>query len=315
MKSKKEKDIIQRIEKRLDLPGLTDKLANKLSPSDFNSLLTEVFSVRADNSAPNEILKIYAQNQYAKPAICNAAQYRSLEAEMLLAAEEKGAQSILLSPAALFGCCSVFGAVSQNKVISATRNLEILSDATNMLALYIAAGIKDGTLSHTNAPIHMCTTQRFIRYQATFQTGQLPHFGVFTMVSAGKSRSSYAFEIESLLFHLRYYHDYWLQKYGTKMTVVLNRRTGYKDSDGFFNKILEAFKSNLSDMQISINEQENNTTYYKGLRAIFNAQIDGNCIEIGDIGFTDWTQKLLNSKGNGLLISSMALDRQMLLCP
>jgi len=315
MKSKKAKDIIHRIEKRLGLPCLTDKLANELSPSDFNSLLTEVFSVRADNSTPNEMLKLYTQNQYVKPATWNAAQYCSLEAEMLLAAEEKGAQSIILSPAALLGCCSVFGAVSQNKVISATRNLEILSDTTNMLALYIASGIKDGTLSHANTPIHICTTHRFVRYQATFRAGQLPHFGVFTMVSAGKSRSSYAFEIESLLFHLRYYHDYWLQKHGTKMTVSLNRRTGYKDSDGFFNQVLEALKNNLTDMEISINEQENDTTYYKGLRATFNTQIDGNSVEVGDIGFTDWTQKLLNSKGERLLVSSMALDRQMLLIP
>lgn len=313
MKSKKQKDIIQRIEKNLNLPSLTERLANELLPSDFNSLLTEAFSLRADNSAPNEMIKLFAQNQYAKPATWNGAQYRSLEAEMLLAAEERGAQSIILSPAALFGCCSVFGAVSQNKVISAARNLEIVSDATNMLALYIAAGIKDGTLSYVDAPIHLCTTHRHVRYQATFEALQLPHFGVFTMVSAGKSRSSYAFEIESLLFHLRYYHDYWLQKHGTRLNVDLNHRAGYKDSDGFFKKVMDALKYNLPDMDITINEQENNTTYYKGLRATFNTQIDGDSVLVGDIGFTDWTQKLLNSKGERLLISSMAIDRQMLL--
>lgn len=313
MKPNKSKDIIQRIEKSLGLPSLADKLANELSQSDFNSLLTEIFAARSDNLVSGEMLKLYSQNQYAKPALCNAAQYRGLEAEMLLAAEEKGAQSIILSPAALFGCCSVFGAVSQNKVISAARNLEILSDATNMLALYIAAGLKAGTLSHVNKPIHMCTTHRHIRYQAAFAAYELPHFGVFTMVSAGKSQSSYAFEIESLLFHLRYYHDYWLQKHGKTMTVEINRRTGYKDADEFFARVLEALKSNLPDMAIVIDEQENDTTYYKGLRAVFSTQIDGNSVLIGDIGFTDWTQKLLNSRGERLLISSMALDRQMLL--
>jgi len=126
-------------------------------------LLTEIFAVRADKFESYEMLKLYAQNQYAKPAICNAAQYRSLEAEMLLAAEEKGTQCIILSPAALFGCCSVFGAVSQNKVISATRNLEILSDTTNMLALNIVAGIKDGTLSNRknqNRQYHRCRQGR-----------------------------------------------------------------------------------------------------------------------------------------------------------
>ena len=306
----KRKDILHRIEQKLNMPSLSDKLTNELSSSDFNSLLTEVFEQRAEKVSPNEMLKLYAQNRYAKPAICDAIQYHRLEIDMLTAAEEKGVQSIILSPASLFGCCSVFGAVSQNKVISATRNLEILSDATNMLALYVASGIKDGSLSHANAPIHLCSTHRHIRYQSEFRVGMLPHFGIFTMVSAGKSRSSYAFEIEALLFQLQFYRDYWMQKHGSMLSLSFSRRKGYKDPNGFFNRVIEVVKENI-DMEIEINEQENNTEYYKGLQATLNARTDGKIIEIGDIGFTDWTQKLLNNTSERLLISAMALDRQM----
>ena len=310
MDTNKRKSILQRIEQKLNMPYLSDKLTNELSSSDFNSLLTEVFAQRAESVSPNEMIKLYAQNGYAKPAACDAIQYRRLEVEMLLAAEEKGIQSIILSPASLFGCCSVFGAVSQNKVISAARNLEILSDATNMLALYIAAGKKDGSLSNANAAIHLCTTHRHIRYQSEFITGMLPHFGIFTMVSAGKSRSSYAFEIETLLFQLRFYRDYWAAKHGSILSLSLNRRKGYKDPDGFFNRVVEAVKENI-DMEIIVDEQENDTVYYKGLQATLSARADGGDIEIGDIGFTDWTQKLLNNTSERLLISAMALDRQM----
>jgi len=303
--------ISRRIEQDLGLPTLTDKLINDLSASDFNSLLTEIFSSRAENISPNELLKLYAQNNYAKPAACNAAKYRRLEADMLCAAEDSGVKSIILSPASLFACCSAFGAVSQNKVISATRNLEILSDATNMLALYIAAGIKNGTLSHNEKQIHLCTTHRHIRYYAKLSSRRLPHFGIFTMVSAGKSRSSYEFEIEALLFHLHFYIDYWQKRYGSMLSVSFNRRTGYKDSDGFFNRIIGAVKTVFSDTEILIDEQENDTIYYKGLQATINAYIEGDTVEIGDIGFTDWTQKLLNNTSERLLISAMALDRQM----
>jgi hypothetical protein len=183
----------------------------------------------------------------------------------------------------------------------------------NMLALYIAGGIKEGVLSHDNTPIHLCTTHRHIRYQSKFRAGMLPHFGIFTMVSAGKSSSSYAFEIEALLFQLRFYRDYWLHKHDSILSVSFNRRTGYKDPVGFFDRIIEAVKENITDMEILINEQENNTIYYKGLQATLIAQNDGRVIEIGDIGFTDWTQKLLNNKSERLLISAMALDRQMTL--
>lgn len=311
MESSVPNNILNRIEKELGVPSLADRLSKVLSSSDLSSLLTEVFSSRAERNTPNELLKQYAQSQYVKPASCNAVQYRSLETDMLSAAEREGIQSIILSPASLFGCCSTFGAVSQNKVISAIRNLEILSDATNMLALYIAAGLKDGTFSHANAPIHLCTTHRHIRYQAELSSWMLPHFGIFTMVSDGKSRSSYEFEIEALLFHLHFYRDYWLQKYGSMLSVSFNRRAGYKDSDGFFVRSVEAVKSNLPDMEVVIDKQVNNTTYYKGLQATLNAQVDGRRFEIGDIGFTDWTQKLLNKTSERLLISAMALDRQM----
>jgi hypothetical protein len=312
MGSEISRNITRRIERELGLSDLTNKITSELSSSDFNSLLIEMFSLRAENISPNEMLKLYAQNHYVKPATCSAAQYRRLEADMLYAAEDKGVQSIILSPASLFGCCSAFGTVSQNKVISATRNLEILSDATNMLALYIAAGIKNGTLSHDEKPIHLCTTHRHIRYNAKLSSRTLAHFGIFTMVSAGKSRSSYGFEIEALLFHLDFYFSYWREKYGSMLSVSFNRRTGYKDSDGFFNRVVEAVKSTFSNEKILIDDDENNTIYYKGLQATLNAHIDGNTLEIGDIGFTDWTQKLLNNTRECLLISAMALDRQLL---
>ena len=103
MDSKKPKNISRRIEQELGLPALIDKLINKLSSSDFNSLLTEVFSSRIENISPNEMLRFYTQNNYTKPAACNAVQYRKLEADILCAAEEKGVQSIILSPASLMG--------------------------------------------------------------------------------------------------------------------------------------------------------------------------------------------------------------------
>ena len=95
------------------------------------------------------------------------------------------------------------------------------------------------------------------------------------------------------------------------LSLEFNRRKGYKDPDGFFIRVVEAVKANITDMEIMIDEQENNTTYYKGLQATLNAHSDGKTIEVGDIGFTDWTQKLLNNTSERLLISAMALDRQM----
>ena len=180
-----------------------------------------------------------------------------------------------------------------------------------MLALYAAASIKDGKLSHDDASIHLCTTHRHIRYQAELSSFMLPHFGIFTIISAGKSRSSYAFEIEALLFHLRFYADYWQRRHGGAFSVTFNRRVGYKDSEGFFIRVVDAVKEQFTDMEITINEKENGSVYYQGLQATLTATVGGESIEIGDLGFVDWTQQLLNQKSERLLISAMALDRQL----
>ena len=124
--------IARRIGKETGFPYLAETLAGELSPSDFSSLLTETFALRASRISAHALPGLYAQNAYIKPAGCDAAQYRRLEADMLDAAGERDVEGVIVSPAAVFGCCSAFGAVSQNKIITAGRGLEIVSDATNV---------------------------------------------------------------------------------------------------------------------------------------------------------------------------------------
>jgi len=303
--------ISKRIEKKLNAPSIIDALARNLSPSDLNSLLTEVFAQRSECITPSSLFKQYSQSTYAQPATHSAAQYRALEADMLALAERNGIKGVILSPAALFGCCSAFDAVSQNKIISATRNLEVLSDATNMLALHIAQAIRNGDMSHDAWPIHVCTTHRHIRYQKFFPKGYTPHFGLFVMVSAGRAESAYAFEIAALQFHLNFYINYWKERFGETLLLRLNPRLGYKDASGFFSRVYQALQSSLPDVHMEVDDRENTTAYYKGLRVTMNTVINGQKIEIGDMGFTDWTQRLLGRSGERLLISSMALDFQL----
>ncbi len=304
-------DIILRIEDKLGAPGLAEKLARGLSASDYNSLMMKAAALRSGAIRPPALLRQYGENRYAHPAACSAAAYRRLEADMLAFAEDCGAQSVLLSPAAAFGSCSVFGAVSQNKVISAARGLEIVSDATNMLALHIADGFKNGTLARDGRAAHICTTHRHIRYQAAFGNRQLPHFGLFAMASAGESRSSYGFEAEALMYHLRLYREYWRKRYGAELSLTLNPRPGYKDAAGFFGLMAERLQGAVPGMDIAVDERESGVAYYQGLQGTLRAPIDGEFVEVGDLGFTDWTQKLLGRPGERLLISAVSLDRQI----
>ena len=45
---------------------------------------------------------------------------------------------------------------------------------------------------------------------------------------------------------------------------------------------------------------------------VINMEKDGNKIEIGDGGYVDWTQKMVNNKRERCLISGIGLDRLLL---
>src|ERR1700749_3896670 len=91
------------------------------------------------------------------------------ELESLRFFRERGFQPVELSPLAPFGSCSVVATVDQDKVVSAIRNTEVVADATNILALHLAAGGQE---------MRLCTVHRHVRTQPFGKKGFLPHFKI-----------------------------------------------------------------------------------------------------------------------------------------
>jgi hypothetical protein len=125
----------------------------------------------------------YESNRFVKPSKLNPIKVKQVEILMLEIAEASGFSSVLLSPASLLGSCSVIAKVDQNNVISATRGLELISDSTNMLAIYLANGIKNKIIDNTKNPIHLSATCRVTRGQMFKSNAFVPHFILFTIVS------------------------------------------------------------------------------------------------------------------------------------
>ena len=65
----------------------------------------------------------------------------AVETEVLAAAAQF--EAVELSPLAPLGVCSVVGLASQNKIVSALRGTEVVSDPTNVLALECARRLRD----------------------------------------------------------------------------------------------------------------------------------------------------------------------------
>ncbi len=302
--------ITERILADLGDTALLDKLLS-LPGSDLNSFLLKLFDLQAAGVAPRALLKAYEQNRFALPSAIDPAEYHRLEAHLLTLAGQMGMRGVLLSPAAPVGSCSAFGYVAQNNVVSALRGSEILSDPTNMLAIYVAGQLKRKALDN-ETPQYFCTTARVLRAQK-FPEGMFSHFGLFCIVSSGKDKGSYSCERAMLIKHMEFYKQLLRAESGAGLSLALRKRSGYTDGDGFFTSIGGVIRDELPDVPISIDEGDQGNGYYKGVNFKLNVENDGASLEVGDGGFVDWIQSMTGNGRERCLISCIAIDRYMLL--
>ena len=303
------------ITKRL-LTGLGDmELVEKfltLPNSDFNSLMLKLFQSRANDTSPVEMLKAFQSNRFCVPSALDPVAYHILETGFLSVAQKIDIKPVLLSPAAPFASSSVFGCVDQNNVVSAVRGTEILSDPTNMLSIIIAEQLKNKKTDNIT-PIHYCTTARVLRAQTFPNTNRhFSHFGIFCIVSSSKDNGSYGCESVLLQKQLSFYRKMLLDKYDANLSIVLRKRRGYSNADGFLNRMVELIKKEFPDTPLSLDLEHEDNNYYKGINYNISMEKDGNKIEIGDGGFVDWMQSMTNNKKERCLISGIGLDRLLL---
>ena len=303
--------IVDRILEKLGDKELVNKLLS-LPKSDLNSLLLDIHKKQSDNITPANVLKSYEANRFSVPSEINPVEYHRFQVEILDIAQGIGINSILLSPAAPFASCSAFGCVDQNNVVSATRGAEILADPTNMLAIIIADGLKRKKINN-QPPIHYCTTARVLRAQPFPKVkGYSSHFGLFCVVSSGKDGGSYSCERELLLKHLQCYRKLVVEKYSAEFSVILGKRRGYTDGDGFFECMAELIKSELPNVRISYDFDSEDNNYYKGISFKLCMTRGGQTVEIGDGGFTDWVTQMTGNSKERCLTSAIGVDRLLM---
>lgn len=303
--------ITKHILQKIGQPELLEQLSG-LSQSDLNSLFLEISKVQTNKFTPANILKSYRSNRFVVPSALDPERFYQLKADMTRKAKADGIKPILLSPVAPLGSCSVFGCVDQNNVMSATRSCEVLSDTSNMLAIYLADKIGSGEIDNKNG-VHVCSIDRLTRTQTFEGAGSFAHFGIFCIVSSGKDTGSYSCEVDLLSKQLSFYRKFFKTGYDTNMTIVLRKRSGYTDTDGFFAKMLQLMQQQLSDVPVKTDDSHVENNYYKGINFKIYMHAKTETIEIGDGGFTDWTQKMLGNKKERCLISGIGVDRLLLL--
>jgi hypothetical protein len=303
--------IIKKIALKIGISHIAD-LLTRLSGSELNSLLLEVFSKRGQHTSPALLLQQYQANRFVHPADTDMIGLLTTELKILQLLRGRHFQPIELSPAAQWGSCSLLGPVDQKKIISATRNTEIMADATNTIALHIAGLRKSGK---TQPPatagedtLRFCTVHRHIRAQELKEKRHTAHFKIGCLVTGGRDTGNCHFESTHLGEHMQALDDVFRNVFGiTKIRFKLQKREGYKDIDGLLEKVAAYLRKNNAGLELTREDPPATNNYYKGIQYKMIIEVNEQEIEIADGGFVDWTQQLLDNKKERLLISGFGL--------
>lgn len=178
--------------------GTYDALTDGLPASRLWSLLLDVAETRATGRRPAELVEQWDRDRFVQPAIVDQRSLVELDGHLLRAAS--AFESIELSPVAPLGVCAIMGHASQNKVLSALRGTELVSDPTNVLALECARRL------HRNpaTAVRLATSHRCVRAQPIpKRRGLTANFRIFCLATAGLERQNHAFVVEAMAEHVK----------------------------------------------------------------------------------------------------------------
>lgn len=191
-------EIVERIASQSGIAELVEILAEKLSGSDLHSLLLTVLKRRIAKASAAELLGDSPVSRLCDldGRLLNAVEKEALEAASCFAARE-------LSPVVPLGAVSLLTGLDQGNVLSTIRAFEVLSDPTVALALECARLRRKPQLRKES--LKLCSNSRVLRFPQPANPSFTSHFKLFSLVTAGRDKGSFAFECEALFEHIDSY--------------------------------------------------------------------------------------------------------------
>lgn len=308
------KDALHRILDTLELPGLLQKLVDKVSGSDLVSLLLEVFRRRAASRAPKDVLRQYRSDRFVPPSQIELRD--SIEFDFRAFGQlPDGFETVELSPVCPLGTSSVLANVDQNNVLSTIRNSEVCSDATNALALEAAVRRQqqpDSDVRHTK----LCTSHRQLRAQVFDGPLSFAHFRVLALCTAGRTAGNFTRELEAVVEHIEYYVSLLDGTDAIRFGKDRVRVELVPYSEAVLNQVRTRVVPSLTNAGTKVDVDDSLSPandYYTDMRfKMFVREIDSREIMLVDGGFTQWTQKLLSDEKEFLLTSGLGTERVLL---
>ncbi len=304
--------MIERIERHAGVGALLEVLAERLPPTDLQSLLLEAYRRRAAAVSPGRLLERYRRDRFTAPAGVDPRSMAELDL-LVFSLLPDGYEAVELSPVCPLGTNSAIATVDQNKVLTTIRNSEVVADTTNVLALECAARRHELLRrdARSAARVRLASSQRVVRAQPFRGPASHQHFRLLGLVAAGRDRGSFRFEVESLLEQLGFFLRL-LQAVGVADALVaITDLEGGHRSAALEADVLAPLAGRFP--QASCRLDPGRTTgrgYYTG--ACFDiSAVDptGKELQLVDGGFTTWTRRLLSNEKERLLISGLGTER------
>lgn len=156
--------LIKRILSQAQVPDLLEVLSQRLSQSDLQSLLLEVYRERLQCLMPQHLLQQYEQNRLVQPAATSPKQLLEFD-RMAYSVLPPSFEALELSPVCPLGSNSILAPLDQNQTVTTIRNSEVCSDSTNVLALECARR-RRAREQRAAADTKLCASHRLLRPQA-----------------------------------------------------------------------------------------------------------------------------------------------------
>lgn len=306
--------ITERIERELGIPGLVSLLAEKLTPTDLQSLLLEVYRLRSSHRQPSDVLSNYEADRFVQPSAVSPGRLLTWE-QTAFSTLPPEFQLLALSPVCPLGTSSAIAPVDQNWAVATARNTEVVSDSTNVLALECAIQRRKLLRGNTKSTetVHLATSHRLLRAQYYKSPTSVTHFSAFALCSAGRDQGNLRFEFSTLSSHIRFYLKA-LGKFLQPNTPLRLSVTDFNVNPRY--SLIEAqlitpIRLEFSDVEYLIDdERTSGRGYYLDLCFhIYAADPSGQRLELADGGVVDWTQRLLSNAKERLVISGIGSER------
>src|SRR5262245_24190841 len=306
--------IIERIIKESNVPDLMEVLTERISMTDLQSLLLEVYRRRAARLSASTVLKQYNDNRFVRPVSIPPQEFIEFD-QLAYSLLPDGFEAVELSPVSPLGTCSVLGAVDQNNTVATIRNTEVCADSTNVLALEYASRRKQSQHYKKLRDVKLCASHRLLRGQLFKGVGMVPHFRVFSLCTAGHDRGNSRFEVEALDEHVNFYIRLLVESarlgFGIGLIRVIVSPFEHGRSDVLQGNIIQKLAVQYPEVKFELDTQRQTGRGYYIWAGFQVMATDAQNKEwfLVDGGFTDWANKLMSSDKERLLISGMGTER------